>query len=1246
MSNFTKSKTVKFIGLAVAVLMFAGVVAVPVAHAITLAELVNLFIALEIIPADKADAARAALAGQTSTNGGSTAAVCPYTWTTSLDVGSSGADVLNLQKFLNADSDTKLGSSGAGSPGSETDFFGSITKAGVVKFQDKYASDVLTPIGLSSGTGYFGTMSIAKANELCSTAAPVTTTPGDTTTTPPVVVVPAGTGLTVTKHPTQPANMLAPSNAGRVPFTKIQLTASSDGSVVVDSIVIERQGQASGDSFNGIMLMNEDGTLIGIEKTLNSNSRATIGTAFTIPAGTTKTVIIGANMNDGVASQAGELPSIAVVGINTGATVNGSLPIVGATHTVNNNLSIGTVAVQTGSLDPGAGLTKEVGTTDFTFSGIKLTAGSNENITLRSIRWYQSGSAAAGDLENLKTVVGGTEYALTNGFGKYYTTVFPDGGIQIKKGFSQEISVKGDIIGGSDRTVDFDIDRRTDINVFGDTFGYGIRPPLEGAAAATDGGDFNNQDNPFYDARQHTISKGSMQVSSWTIGVPAQNLAENVLNQPIAGFTFDVKGEPVSVSSLTFTFNISDGDPATKGSGSGSESLADVTNVTLVDENGIVIAGPADGSGTGANGTIQLSDTVTFPVGITNVILKAKIGTAFDNNDTIQASTTPSTSFGTVTGQITNNTITPSPTSAVTGPKQTIKAGSLTISVSDSPTAQTVIAGATQFEFARYILDAGESGEDLKVVSLPLYYDTDSGNRNDLSNCQIYDGSTVLNSSDILNPASGDTASSTTMTFSGTGLILPKGTSKTLSLKCNVTTGVTTAYWWGIDSGTDITSVTGITSGQTIGETVIDANGQVMTAAASGSYTVSNVSDLQYRVSQGNSTGSPIDVVISKLIFEASIEEDIEINKIAFALGSTTFNRPSDLIGEKASLWHGSTKIGDIQFNTGANKDNATSTLSTPLLITRGDSKTVTIKGDFVSQDPLYVSKTRHPGTFVQIEYDGDNRDTTTPSKGGNYATGVSSGVRIAGPSGDIAPTGVRIFRAYPTLEVCPKSDPCATTLSTGSGLYTVKVTASSERGIAIHAMTFDISAQGLGADSWTLRGPISDVNIGGTATSTSGADVSGGASATAAVGADGRRLRINFDNSSQDRWIEKGTSKVYTLRADSITWGDSNTDTDSISIRLLGDSSYATGTLITMLTASDDTATSSRMATVASIEGGSNQGDGASTSDRFIWSPNSTTSPSQAFSTKIDNLDWTNSYGLPGFPGLGANMNVKTFTR
>ena len=93
--------------------------------------------------------------------------VCPFTWTRDLSSGSTGADVMSLQKFLNSDADTRVAATGAGSMGAETDYYGPATAAAVSKFQVKYRADVLSPAGLVNPTGYFGPSSRAKANGLC-----------------------------------------------------------------------------------------------------------------------------------------------------------------------------------------------------------------------------------------------------------------------------------------------------------------------------------------------------------------------------------------------------------------------------------------------------------------------------------------------------------------------------------------------------------------------------------------------------------------------------------------------------------------------------------------------------------------------------------------------------------------------------------------------------------------------------------------------------------------------------------------------------------------------------------------------------------------------------------------------------------------------------------------------------------------------------------------------------------------------
>jgi peptidoglycan hydrolase-like protein with peptidoglycan-binding domain len=87
-------------------------------------------------------------------------------FTINLSLGSSGMQVAELQKILNRDPDTRIASTGPGSPGNETYFFGLLTKAAVVRFQNKYFSQVLSPAGLSVGNGFVGFYTRAQLNVL------------------------------------------------------------------------------------------------------------------------------------------------------------------------------------------------------------------------------------------------------------------------------------------------------------------------------------------------------------------------------------------------------------------------------------------------------------------------------------------------------------------------------------------------------------------------------------------------------------------------------------------------------------------------------------------------------------------------------------------------------------------------------------------------------------------------------------------------------------------------------------------------------------------------------------------------------------------------------------------------------------------------------------------------------------------------------------------------------------------------
>ncbi|MBU1558173.1 peptidoglycan-binding protein [Patescibacteria group bacterium] len=1098
-----------------------------------------------------------------SMTGGTTTTGVSYTFTRNLKLGMTGDDVMNLQKVLNMSADTQVAASGIGSAGNESSYFGGLTKAAVIKFQNKYASEVLTPVGLTLGTGYVGASTRAKLNTMGETVV--------TPTTPGTVVVPAGTGLTVTAA-SQPAASLAPASTARVPFTRVTLTAGTDGDVAVNSVTVERTGLGSDNNFAGIVLLDEDGTQLGIAKTLNSNHQATVGEEFTVKAGTSKTITIAGNMavTATMAANAGQVVSLSVVAVNTSAAVTGALPITGAAHTINGTLTVGSATPARGPLDPDVTADKEIGSTGHTFSSVRVTAGSAEKIRLHSIRWNQSGSASKDDLANITVYVDGTAYATTvSADGKYYTASFGSG-IVVDKGLQKEISIKGDIVGGTNRTVAFDLYKNTDLYVTGETYGYGITPASTGSGFATT--------NPWYDAvGVVTITAGSVNSISKSNTVAAQNIAILAANQPLGGFEVEVRGEAISIQQMIFNIQAT-GDEA-----------ENITNISLVDQNGSVIAGPVDGASTSTNspnGTVTFTDTVTFPTGKTVLTLKGQLGSTFVSNDTVAASTTPSSQWTTVTGQDTGDSISLSTFGLVTGNTMTVKAGALAISLSSQPTDRSVIAGAQGFEFARYILDAGQSGEDVRLTTLPLEHTLGTIVNANLSNCNLYDGDTnVTDDTNVTLAASG---ADTTFTFNDGGMVVPKGTQKSLSMRCDLAAGATSGtIQWGLSALSSYTAATAVGSGQTVAETATANAGQTMTAATSGSFTVTNDASLLYSTAQAGSTG----VTLAKLRFTAGATEAVDLKQIALQLANTASNSPADLVGEKVMIYNGSTLIGTAQFG-GANADNATSTQLSPApRVEPGESVLLTIKADLSAHNVNEGT----PGAFLSVSYDGDNNGIN-----GNYATGADSQVTISGTSSDVTTNGLRIFRTVPTIAVTSNGG----TLSAGANLYTFTVTNPNNRDVVFKKFSMSVATTGGNTNGFILYGDGVAFNSSVTLTTT------------------GQVLELSALATSQAKVVPANSTKTYVLKASTAV--DAASVSETINLALLADTSYP--------------ALAGLMGSVTNVDAG------AADTDNIIWSPFSTTTPVATSDTE-NNQDWTNGYGLPGFPANAA-FQTQTWTR
>jgi len=857
------------------------------------------------------------------------------------------------------------------------------------------------------------------------TGAGATTTPG-----------PAG-ALTVALASDTPAAGVAPLKAARIPFTKVNFTAGASD-VTITALTAQRTGLSADAVLSSIVLIDPVTNLqVGLNQTLDANHQVTFRETLTIPANTTKSYILGANMRTtAAATHAGEIASLSLTGITTAATVSGVLPITGNGQTINETLTIGTVTPATGSLNA-ATTTKEVGTTNYNFSSVKFTAGSTEDITVYSIRFNQSGSAATSDLANVVVSDGTTNYATTvSSDGKYYTASFGTAGILVAKGMSHEFTVKADIFSGSVRTIKFDIYRGTDVVVKGNTYGYYLT--LE----ALNSGWWHTATNPVFTAAAITIGTGSLRVDKNTALAPAANVTKGDTGAILGAFDFVVQGEAVNVTSLVLDLEMT-----------GTGSSSDLTNITLTKSDGTVLAGPVDGADDSTalkDGSATFSGTISFPVGTTPVLVKGKLSTDFAADDTIVVSFgPPSTTITGITGATTGNTITASPTSNILANTMTVKSGSLLVSVAGTPVSQSVVKGTQGFTFTNFVIDAANSGEDVKVTQVIVTDTSEADYQSDITGMQLWDGATALNTgTNVVNPPNYASASQT-LTFNlDTGLIISKGTQKTIALKGNIN-GAATAKNHIFGIAASAITATGVSTTQTVSATITAATGQTMAVVSAGQYSVRlDSSSPTGKLIPANSTGN----VMTVLRFKATSEQ---INVTRMQLGLTSASSTGKDIAN-VYIYDGSTLLGSGSFpnlggGTGGATASTTFVLTTPLVIGADAEKIVTVKADIAEIKTTNTIATA--GHIIDINY--INSVSTTYNAG----TGQSSGTSIAGFTTDRLNTAITDSYIYKSVPSVSKLALSSNTLTNGTiPIYKFRVAADAKGDIDLYQLTFQVA--------------------------------------------------------------------------------------------------------------------------------------------------------------------------------------------
>jgi hypothetical protein len=650
------------------------------------------------------------------------------------------------------------------------------------------------------------------------------------------VATPTGSGtLTVALAGDTPVSSPVADNAN-ANFTKFGLTATG-AAVEVSRIVVTKGGYSSTGDVENIKITNLSG--VGLSNTASLNSAGTAALTFnpaiSLAAGETVYYYVRAGVVN--STTAGKTISYSVAAssdiTSTASTVAGNFPVAGNALNVV-QVAIGSATVyQDGTVTD---TTPDAGDTDVTLNTFRIEAGTTEAITVESLTMLEIGTAGLTDIANIElwSVTENKSLGEVAGWTADGKASFSDLNLVIGKGDIYRFKVRADIVSGAGLTINADLIDGSDVlmSVKGNSFGFFITP--------SDGANWGG--NTGEGANNQTINSGALIVTK-SAATPATGNVTEASDQVFTTWDIEAQGEPVRVSAFQADFNVLGTDA----------DGADLISCKLYDPAGTLVAGPVDG--TDALDYVNFTDTFIVPVGVNQYTIKCRV---FDsepddwaNGATFAIGVTPSTGI-TAKGYSTNDSITPSPATAVNGNTMTLSSATLSATTLGSPAAKSVAVNTQDMIWSTFSLNAANSGEAISVTALVLE-DTlgDAGDdANKIDNVEIWcdiDSSNSSRGDAYELKASGteqftdSAAADETLSISLTETIT---VAKNAYVRCAViadlgsgaTAGDTHTISLDTDSG-DVTA-TGATTGGTVTVTPTGA-GQTMTVAAAGTLTTS-----------------------------------------------------------------------------------------------------------------------------------------------------------------------------------------------------------------------------------------------------------------------------------------------------------------------------------------------------------------------------------------------------------------------
>jgi len=970
---------------------------------------------------------------------------CMCEFTRNLYPGMEGEDVKCLQEYLN-DAGYTVASSGVGSPGNETMYFGSLTRAAVKEWQDA--------MGIEYGAywGYFGPSSQSVYNSTCEMDDDDDDDDDDD-------VDVEGDVLDVQVSATTPESQSIAKGAN-AKFTKLVFTAG-DEDVEIDKIYIYRSGLTANSDLENVKIIDEDGVYYGNIGSFNTNNKAMI--TFTNPLeiddGDSEVFYIQAGfISTATAGRTAALGIHSADDIECNVDVEGDFPAMGNEMSVV-NITIGTaVFVEDGTtLDS----TPDIGDEDVVLNQFKVSAGSTEGITLESLTVMESGTASLDDVENIElySVTEGETIAEVDGWNASGKAHFADIDVEISKGETHRFEIRADIIDGAGLTVNADYEDGSDVlaQVKGNDYGFYI--------TATDAGNGKGSND-------QTINSGGLTVTKSSNTPSTGNIAE-ADDQELTTFDFLVTGEDTRISSLKITCATS----------TGNLLYSEVTNVKIYDGEGNIVAGPQD---LDSDMTETFTDVFIAPVGTTEYTVKAKISSDASTGDSIRCGIAAGTDI-TAKGMTTNETINPSATS-IYGNYLTVAGGALAVTTLNTPVAANISQGADDVLFAEISLDAGDSGEDVHVTAMQIQHAAGNASSSyaEIDNLEIW---ADLDSSDssrgdayetkiseTKNPSSTATGSAAQQAFTLTDtIVIPKGTFKKVAVIGDVSASANVGGTHTLlvyDNAAGITA-SGAETGSAIAETIA-GSGQAMTITGNGVLTVS-VDSSSPSADILLSEQEEVTVAIFKLA--ASAVEDLDLDSFEITDDGTS----GDDIVATYYFYHGDTIIGAKPGATGTAKIQISDGM---VVIPKNDDVKITVKATMSKVDGTYVAN-------------GDTLKTTIAAAADVETTGIDSGADVNSTQTSVDGATHTLYESRPYFELADSSPSGGDLIPNANHLLMiVDVTAADTEDIsfvsdsASNSIIFQVSDTVGGTTStgtWTLKD--NDGNQLATSSVTSGDD-------------------------------------------------------------------------------------------------------------------------------------------------------------